>query len=120
MAGLFPNAKKVAHATLSGLFSVSPDWESPNGFLICHADHVPIPVPMMPRRGLAIELRGIIDWTRVDTLNGGRHQGDRYFIRWEGDIYGPPASEHLGFGSYQFRPTHIVEAARWNDRSCPL
>lgn len=120
MAGLFPGARKVAHARLRGLFSVSPDWESPNGFLICHGDHLPIPVPMTSPRGLAIDLRGITDWTRVDTLGGGRHQGDKYFIRWEGDIFGPPASGHLGIDRYEFRPTRIVEAARSSSRSCPL
>ena len=118
MAGLFPNAKKLAHATLSGLLSISPDWESPTGFQPCPSDHVPNSLPKTSLRGIATDLRGVADWARVDTISGGRHPRDRYFIRWEGDIFGPPASEHLGGDRYQFRPTRILDAARWTEQSC--
>jgi len=120
MAGLYPNATKVAHTTLGGLLSISPDWESPTGFQICRSDRVRIPVPETSPGGIGIELRGVVDWASVDSISGGRHPRDRYFIRWEGDVYGPPASEHLGLDRYQFRPTRILEAARWTERSCAL
>lgn len=120
MAGLFPNAKKLAHTTLSGLLLISPDWESPTSFQACASEHVPIPVPKTSPRGIGTDLRGVVDWVRVDTISGGRHPRDRYFIKWEGDIYGPPASEHLGVDRYQFRPTRILDAARWTEHSCAL
>lgn len=120
MAGLYPNAKKVAHATLSGLLSIAPDWESRTGFQVCRTDHARIPVPGASPSGIGVDLRGVVDWARVDAISGGRHPRDRYFVRWEGDVYGPPASEHLGADRYQFRPTRILEAARWTERSCVL
>ncbi len=118
LAGLYADAKRVAHATLSGLFSVSPDWESPNGFIACSASRVRGSIPVVKGRGVGIDLRGIVDWHLVDRLSGGRRARDRYFVTWEGDIWGPPASAHLGLDRYEFRPTRIIEAAVWKERAC--
>ena len=118
LAGAYPNAQRVAHATLSGLYSVSPDWESPSGFIICAASEVHGSLPQVRGRGVGIDVRKVRDWRLVDSLLGGRHPGDRYFVRWEGDVYGPPKTEHLGMDRYVFHPTRIVEAANWADRPC--
>ncbi len=121
MAGLSPDAKKLAHLTLSGMFSIGPDWESPDGFQLCASEHVPIPLLKKSPRASPTRTAGDrgIGCGSIP-ITGGRHSRDRYFIRWEGDIYGPSASEHLGVDRYQFRPTRILDAARWTERACAL
>lgn len=111
------NWPKQGHVTLSGLFTQG-GWEGGESFTVCEGQKLPMRTQLSAKRGLTLDRRTKVDWTPLRAVNPTPREGDRFYVRWEGDIYGPPASEHLGIGSYHLLVSRIIEAARWSDKSC--
>lgn len=111
------NWPKQGHTTLTGLF-IQGGWEGGESFTVCEGQKLPMRTQLSAKRGLGLDRRTKADWAPLRAVNPAPREGDRFYVRWEGDIYGPPASEHLGIGSYHLLVTRIIEAARWSDKSC--
>jgi hypothetical protein len=110
-----PTRVRSRRVTLSGLLSEGFE----DGFFTpCRSEKIPIKSPPGTRRIMTIDWRGMIGDARLPTPDSDHLRQQRYFVRMTGVLTGPQQSGHMGLGAYVFKPSRVLEAAWWSDKSC--
>ncbi len=108
---------RLEHAVLSGRWSTGfgSDVLYP-----CASEKLPMPYPRFVAPLISMNLHDLGAWPAVVKAAPPGSPQVKYFVRLEGELVGPDAVGQYGMAAYVFRPTHVVSAALWSERSCPL
>lgn len=105
------------HFTLSGRWSTGFGTDV---LYLCASEKLPMAYPPFVAPLILLYFREVHEWPAVikrDPLGGPQV---KYFIRLEGELTGPDAVGQFGMAAFVFRPTRVVSAALWSERSCQL
>jgi hypothetical protein len=108
---------RLPHVTLTGRWSTGFGGDV---LYPCASEKLPMAYPQFIAPLISLDFHDVHEWPRVIKLVPPGGPQVKYFMRMEGSLAGPDAVGQFGMAAFIFRPTRVLSAALWSERSCPL